>query len=497
MKDQIKALRAKAENANARMSEILAASQAAGNASLTADEQAAFDAASADYDAAMKAIVPWQQAVERAAAVEAVQIPAEPAPARDATGVLRTITTGGNSTPAPGATVQRASAPATVKDPDDWKRMIAACAWAAAKAKASPRFTPLEHLDAAGCQQVADQSRAADAAIKRSMLEMVSGLGGSGGQELIGRALTSLSGGGGDNAITTPMSTEFIEFLRNQSAFMRGGPRIVDMPLGSLVIPGGLAGATGTYHAEGADFGYTQATTRKVSLAAKHISAVTAMQNYLLDISPVNLEPIIGEDLAMGIALAIDAAGLRGDGTGSNPTGILSLVNASNKAACSVATTTTPTYANIDAEVKAMLTLMDIGLTPSLRRSWTMASRTFRYLQFMRDGNGNYVYPGLQLANPVWYDNKPVIVSEQTPTNLGVGTNEGELYFNDYGHVLMGVTRALRLMASQEASYKDGGGTMISAFARDQTVIRGTASHDFDARHDKAMVIRTAVKWGG
>ncbi len=486
MKTKIKELRATAEGAVARQNEILTKAAAENNRPLTDAEKADFDAAVKSYDDAMAAIVPLQQVAARAAAVAAVQLPADPVE-RDVTGVLDDVTRGRNGNTRPDAFVL----PASVKPGDTWKVELGCFAWAAARAKSYPNKTAVQHLEDFGFQQLADKSRAADAAIAKEIVETLGR-----GNAIVARALTSLSGGGGDNMITTPMSTEFIEFLRAESAFLAGGPTVIDMPLGSLVIPGGNVGASGTYHAENADIGYTQATTRKVSMQAKHIAAITAISNYLIDTSPLAVAQIFGDDLARGIAFGMDSAGLRGDGTGDNPAGVLTLVNAAHKYAVINGTGVAPTLAQIDADAKGMLTKLDQSLIGRRRPQWVMCSRVFRYLQFMRDGNGNLVYPGLSLPRPVWYDNLPVIKSDMVPFTLGAGTNESELYLIDFGHVLMGVTRALRLKASVEASYKNAGGTLVSAFSRDETVVRGMASHDFDMRHDKCTVINQALKWG-
>ena len=394
-----------------------------------------------------------------------------PAAPTDDTGNIKAVT---------GQTV-----PATVETKLTSAQTVGVAAWAAARNKLYPSKTALEHLEAAGFQKFADASRATKESMSKIML--------ADGTQV--KTLQTLAGQGGDNAIVTPLSTDFIEFLRNESVFLSAQPMMVDLSFGSLDIPGGNAGATGTYNVEGADLAYVQATTRKVNLVAKHIGAITSISNYLLEVSPLAMAQITGEDLMSGVGLSLDSAGLRGDGTGANPAGVLSLMNAGHKVAAT-ATSLTPTYAAIDADAKTMLTKLRTSNIKKRRRRWQMCNRVFTYLQFMRDGNGNFVFPGLQLANPVWYDNIPVDVSEQIPSNLGVGTNESEIWLIDYGHVMMGVARALIMKSSTEASYKNGGGTLVSAFARDETVIRAVGSHDFDMRFDKAAVVLQAVKWG-
>lgn len=454
----LEVLRAKANKAHERMEALAALAQTEAR-DLTAEEQTEFDAARNTVDKCATDIAALEKTAGNVATIAKAGATASATPA-----VIAAVT-------------GRATVPAEPARKMSIQERLGVAAWAVAKQKHYNSKTALQHLEEAGYQALADESRATTAYLNQT------------------KALTSITVGGGDNVIDTPLSTEFIETLRNESAFLNGGPLEVDMSMGSLKISGGNVGATGTYTAEGSDAGYTQMSTRAVNMQAKHLSAVTAIGNYLIDVSPLAVASIVGDDLQMGLTLAIDSAGLRGDGTGNNPAGILSLVNASHKFAAT-ATSTTPTFAQVDADLRAMLTKARASNIPVRRRAWRMSSRVFTYLQFMRDANGNYYFPGLQLDNPTLL-NYPVGMSEQIPSNLGVGTNESEIYLIDFGHVLMGITRALRLKASQEASYKNAGGTLVSAFSLDETVIRGTASHDFDMRHDKAAVVLHTVKWGG
>jgi len=48
---------------------------------------------------------------------------------------------------------------------------------------------------------------------------------------------------------------------------------------------------------------------------------------------------------------------------------------------------------------------------------------------------------------------------------------------------------------SKEATYKDSSGNLISAFARNQSVIRVVAGHDFGFRHNEGLVLGTGVTW--
>lgn len=457
-------IRLKMQTALDKQKAILAAAEKDDNRALTDAETVEFDAETKAYESAEVEL----KRVEAMEAREADMKAREKAAKTDSTGRIDRVT---QPSPAPGG------APFMFGQRElDGIERVGVAVWAAAKAKEYPSKTPFEWLDDAGLKTVADECRATRDWMRTNKAWLTTG------------ATT------GQNVIETPLSNDFIAWLGNSSAFLAGQPVPVDLSYGSLDISGGNGRSSGSYTAEGADIPYTEATTRKINLSAKHLRALTAIGNHAIEVSPLAIASLVGQELALSVTLSMDSAGLRGDGLSNNPAGLLSLINAAHKFAA--ANATAPTLAQVDADAKSALSKLATSNIPKVRRRWMMAARVKYYLQFLRDGNGNYVFPGLHGDNPTWVENIPVIVSEQIPTNLGAGTNESEIYLVDFGHVLMGTTRALTLKASTEASYKNSGGTLVSSFSLDETVIRATGSHDFDVRYDKCGVVLTAVKWG-
>lgn len=469
--EHIKALKAKAQAALDKQKAINAKADAE-NRGYSDAETAEFDAAQKDFDGAMTAIK-RTEALDKAAA--------------DLANVNEVVP---RAKAAAGNAIERVAAAAEDQnsfgvDSDDMRdvsklsstQLLGIGAWAAAKHKLSPSKSAADHLEAAGLNVLADRHRKV---LKDAMLT---------------KSFQTLSGGGGDNTIFTPLSSDWIPTLRNMSAYMAGNPVVIDLSNGSLKLAGGLAGATGTYNQEGSNIGYSQMTSRAFTMTAKHLTSITAVSNYNIAVSPFAVAQLVGEDLSIGISLATDAAGLRANGSGFNPTGLRYATNAANifaDASASVA----PTYAQVDTAAQKALTLIRVSNIPKVRRTWLMSNRVFTYIQFMRNAYGDYLFPGMQQASPTWYDGYPVIISEQIPSNLGAGTNESEIYLCDFAYALMGVARQVQLVASNEASYIDGSSAVVSSFAADQTAIRAVCSHDFALKYDKANVVITTVKWG-
>ncbi len=501
MKELIAKARAKAAAASERQ-KTLAALIEAENREFTEAEQADFDAASATIERAAADIAKWQKTLDASAQIERSGADAERAAGTaEVPAVIRAVTAGEGGTREPAARVEiaRSSTPLDACSKAERERRekaateevgLFAQAVGLSKFSENDRFRgrkALEILADMGYPGLADLSTK----IEREYRENVAKATGLTVERVFSLATANTAG----NLTFTPLSPDYIEMLRNRSIFLRGGPRVIDMPLGTLKIPAGNTPAVGSYTALGSDYPYSEMTTRAVNMSAKHLRTLTAYDNYSAETSPLAIASIVGDDLAQVLTLTKDSAGLRGDGTGNNPSGVYTLVGAGQRVAAT-ATSVTPTYAECDADARIMLAKYRVSNVPQLKPTWLMSNRVFTYLQFLRNSFGEFVYAGLQNVNPTWAGGFPVLVSEQIPSNLGVGTNESELYLCDFGHVLVGETKALMLEASREASYINASAATVSAFSRNETVIRGTAAHDFAVRHIKSSVVLTAVKWG-
>jgi HK97 family phage major capsid protein len=123
-----------------------------------------------------------------------------------------------------------------------------------------------------------------------------------------------------------------------------------------------------------------------------------------------------------------------------------------------------------------------------------MAPRSKNHLITLRDPNGNLIYPELRTASPSIHT-FPMFVTNNIPTNLGTSSDESEIYLVNVSDCLIGETGGLAITVDSGAPYTDGG-SVVSAFERDQTVIRAIMMHDFAVIHQESVAVKTGVKWG-
>ncbi len=147
----------------------------------------------------------------------------------------------------------------------------------------------------------------------------------------------------------------------------------------------------------------------------------------------------------------------------------------------------------VDIALSSLILRLEEANSGVIMPGFIMAPRTRRWLGALRDGNGNKAYPELDINLLKGF---PVATSTQVLTNLGDDGSESEIYFADFGDCFIGEDDAMVIDFSKEATYKDNNGNVVSAFQRDQTLVRVIAKHDFGPRHVESIAVLTQVVWG-
>lgn len=295
--------------------------------------------------------------------------------------------------------------------------------------------------------------------------------------------------GSGGALVPDNMHNEIIELLRPRTVVRNLGARNVPLPNGNLSIPRMASGASSGYVGEGNDVLASEGTTDDVNLSAKTMITLVPMSNQLIGRAGFNIEQMVLNDVINSMAVREDKAFLRDDGTSNTPTGFKKTATDASR---TVGWTGTADLATIDAFLDSLiLKLMDsdsLLITPG----WAMSPRSYMKLFGLRDGNGNKVYPELAQGLLKGY---AVQHTTTIPNNLGTGTNESEIYFADWNDVVIGEQENMKVDFSREATYKDSGGQLVSAFSRNQSVVRVVVEHDIGFRHPEGLVLGTAVTW--
>ncbi|QLT44222.1 phage major capsid protein [Citrobacter freundii] len=285
------------------------------------------------------------------------------------------------------------------------------------------------------------------------------------------------------------LHSEVIELLRDRTIVRKLGARSIPLPNGNMALPRLAGGATASYTGEGKDAKVSEARFDDVKLTAKTMIAMVPISNQLIGRAGYNVEQLVLQDILTAISVREDKAFMRDDGTGDTPVGMKARATQWNRllpweAAAEVNLQT------IDAYLDSIILMAMDGNSNMISCGWGMSNRTYMKLFGLRDGNGNKVYPEMALGMLKGY---PIQRTSAIPANLGDGGKESEIYFADFNDVVIGEDGNMKVSFSQEASYQDGDGNLVSAFSRNQSLIRVVTEHDIGFRHPEGLVLGTKV----
>lgn len=307
----------------------------------------------------------------------------------------------------------------------------------------------------------------------------------------VAAALNTTTGSAGGVLVPQAFMSEVIELLSPMAVVRSFDPIILPMPNGNASIPRIVNGATSNYIGESVDIPASEQEFGDLELSAKNLATLVPVSNQLLNyngISPA-LERVLIGDMLNSMALREDLAFIRGDGANNTPKGFRSTVPTENLIAAGDGSTIQLIEDDL-AKLESVLLMANVKM---LRPGWVMSPRTALWLSRRRDGNGNKAFP--EMANGM-LGSYPFRTTTQVPANLGAGT-ESEIYLADFANAVIGESGAVTVAMSTEASYVDPGtGSLVSAFSRNQSVMRVVAAHDFGMRHAASAAVLTGVTWG-
>jgi len=305
------------------------------------------------------------------------------------------------------------------------------------------------------------------------------------------KALSASDATAGGFLVPPQYSQDIIEFLRAKSVVRQLGPIMIPMATGTFRIPKVTVGATASYIGENQAAPKTQQTFGNVTLTFKKLAALVPLSNDLLRYSSPGADAIVRDDVVRAMADAENRAFLRSDGTGGAPRGFLNWCLAAQL----INGNATASLANVTADMgNLIVTLMNQNI-PMTKPCWIWSPRTWNYLMTLQTANGVFAFRDELMRGTFW--GWPYGTTTAIPINLSTlsRTSESEVYLIDMADAALGESLNLTVDASQEAAYSDGG-TLVSAFQNDQTVIRAISEHDLVMRRQESVAVLQGVIYG-
>ncbi len=306
--------------------------------------------------------------------------------------------------------------------------------------------------------------------------------------QALSMAIETAAGSGGA-LVPQNMQREVIELLRDRTIVRKLGARSIPLPNGNLSLPRLASGSTANYAGEGQDTRASGATFDDVQLSAKTLICMVPLSNQLIGRAGFNVEQLVLQDILSGIATREDKAFLRDDGSNYTPKGFKAVAKAAGRVQ---AWSGNATLETIDTYLDSLILMAMDGNSNMIACGWGMSNRSYMKLFGLRDGNGNKVYPEMASGLLKGY---PIERTSAIPANLGTSGKESEIYFGDFNDVMIGEDGIMTVDFSREATYLDAEGNSVSAFARNQSIIRVITEHDIGFRHTAGLALGTDVTW--
>lgn len=307
------------------------------------------------------------------------------------------------------------------------------------------------------------------------------------------RALEAGNLTAGGALLPDEFAAEIIELLRSRSVVRAAGARVLPMNMGTLTIRRQTAGSSASYVGESTNIAKTEPTTGQIVMTSKKLAAIVPISNDLLTFAAGDLaDQFVRDDLVQELATREDQAFIRDDGNSDTPKGMRYWAQASN-----IQASGGTTAALIEADFKALLNDLETNDVRMIRPVWFMNPRSKNHLVNLRDASGNLVYP--ELRNTAGSPQAsvlgiPAMVTTNIPINLGGGTAT-EVYLVDMADAIIGEATGIEIAVDSSASYVESG-SLVSAFSRDETLMRAISRHDFAMRHAESVAVTTGVTWG-
>ena len=167
------------------------------------------------------------------------------------------------------------------------------------------------------------------------------------------------------------LSGSFIDVLRNLSIVASMGATMLTDLVGDVAIPRKTSGsAAGWITTEGGDAGVSDPQFDQVLLSPRTAGVYSEVTRQLLKQSSIDIEALLRQDLASGMALLIDLASLYGTNANGQPQGIATATGVNLPTAFAAAN---PTYAEVVAmetavaDVNALMNRLGYVLNTNMR----------------------------------------------------------------------------------------------------------------------------------
>lgn len=286
---------------------------------------------------------------------------------------------------------------------------------------------------------------------------------------------------------------DFRELLRPQTIVGRiPGIRQLSFDTnGSMKIKGQSAGVSGAWVGEGTPIPLEAAAFDDITLTPKKRATIIAANNELLRRGSPDFLELMRDDMIQGLAEGIDVT-FQGSAaaTATSPAGIF------NGGGIEFAGSGAGGLAAFDTDLKSLLKFLAADQIRGGSRAWLGSEAAMIDAMFLRDGNGNVVYPSIENGSLLTY---PIVSSTNaTADSWGLVSGNHIVWATELlPTVRVSEDATMSMRDDPDADLSDGvNATPVhSMFQLDAVAVRITSAMDWALRHTGATRRATAVSW--
>lgn len=259
---------------------------------------------------------------------------------------------------------------------------------------------------------------------------------------------------------------QFVGILRNALVVKSLGARVLPNLRGDVVIPRQKTSATAQWLAEGDALTDTGMTFDSITMAPRHVGAITELSRQLLQQSNPAIEQLVRDDFIQVVSAAVDKALVHGDGV-KQPKGLLLATGTTT------ATLATLTWETIQAVIEKLALL---NITPN---AWLThpAVATILKTTLRETGLPGYLLDGGNVAGI------PLTATNQLDQKTGTPAT-GRIILGDFKEMVIGTWGSVDVLANQFAE---------GPYSRGAVQIRILTTMDMVARRPEAFAIANDV----
>ncbi|MFA5381799.1 MAG: phage major capsid protein [Candidatus Micrarchaeia archaeon] len=278
---------------------------------------------------------------------------------------------------------------------------------------------------------------------------------------------------------------EFIEMFREEAVCVRMGARLISgLVSAPVVFAKQTGGASFYWTGENKEIIASMLEVGQLKMVPKKLTGMVQISNELVRMSSPDAESMVRQDLAMGAALAVDTAGLRGIGSENQPLGVAN-TSGINTVTLGTGSGAVPDFVNpwpdMEYELsvdKALRGKLGFIFHPAIKR----VLKKLRNPYFSGDTGGEYPMLPLTDAQLQAVLGYPFANTTELPINLVTGgsTNCTEIFFGNWAEMLIGQWLGFEILGSNVAG---------TSFAFDQTWVRIITQVDIALRHAESFCL--------